>query len=558
MDEKTFDLFGLDGFEASSMAFLQESHDRCEITLQWIQRLIVESDAKQLLKIAPPILSRVFNELGNGIVNLNNARKITDFPIPFHLAQQAAYICCMDPWIKCAMDFTSSVPRMITVMLIVHSLILPLISAATVDNMSSAAGITFFEVPKHLDSILLGLRFSFEPQKHLLLKTKSINFDRNLSVGGPCRQRMSRFKEAQAVKKESRESDKRDKDECTEIPIQGDDGQQEQVLSGEASRPTDVLEGRENRNPYELEAVSNHGHSAASSLSGGGLGKGAVGQGTRETTAKARLGHLAFFIYRTISRKPTNELYYRTLAEETFHSQLNDEHKYTPGEPRTKPPTPTTRDKTNEDPGYYSRSLAIGTINQKYAYEPYYQAKKKKQTRKLKQGKQAEPQHKSAAPTPTKPQANRDKAPAPTGETAALPELLRHASSSHRKPWVDDQNPAEQHYDARHNQCRPCTATLGVTSTLRRRNQDDMTHFLLHTEAYYQFAEGQPSTEVNGDGDTESGHEVPPLETHTHSHNITDCLDTIQAVVPDRRKAYGGAGGNQETRQGAPPLETVS
>ena len=93
MDEKTFDLFGLDGFEASSMAFLQESHDRCEITLQWIQRLIVESDAKQVLKIAPPILSRVFNELGNGIVNLNNARKITDFPIPFHLAQPAAYTC---------------------------------------------------------------------------------------------------------------------------------------------------------------------------------------------------------------------------------------------------------------------------------------------------------------------------------------------------------------------------------------------------------------------------------------------------------------------------------
>ena len=90
MDQKTFDLFGLDGFDPSSMAFLQGSHDRCEITLQWIQRLIVESDAKQILKIAPPILSRVFNELGNGIVNLNNARKITDFPIPFHLAQPAA------------------------------------------------------------------------------------------------------------------------------------------------------------------------------------------------------------------------------------------------------------------------------------------------------------------------------------------------------------------------------------------------------------------------------------------------------------------------------------
>ncbi|CAE7153816.1 unnamed protein product [Symbiodinium pilosum] len=212
MDEKTFDLFGLDGFEPSSMAFLQGSHDRCEITLQWIQRLIVESDAKQILKIAPPILSRVFNELGNGIVNLNNARKITDFPIPFHLAQ------------------------MITVMLMAHSLVLPLISAATVDNISSAGGITFFvsfaywavhfitielewpfgddpndlplqDMQTDFNMSLSSLiddraqevpKFSFEPQKHLLLKTKSINFDRDLSVGAPARQRMSRFQEVQA------------------------------------------------------------------------------------------------------------------------------------------------------------------------------------------------------------------------------------------------------------------------------------------------------------------------------------------------------------------------
>ena len=33
----------------------------------------------------------------------------------------------------------------------------------------------------------------------------------------------------------------------------------------------------------------------------------------------------------------------------------------------------------------------------------------------------------------------------------------------------------------------------------------------------------QPSTEGNSDGDTESGHEVPPPETLTH--NITDYLD---------------------------------
>ena len=42
---------------------------------------------QEIILVAPPILSRVYNQLGNGIVNLNNARKITSFPIPFPLAQ---------------------------------------------------------------------------------------------------------------------------------------------------------------------------------------------------------------------------------------------------------------------------------------------------------------------------------------------------------------------------------------------------------------------------------------------------------------------------------------
>ncbi|CAJ1404271.1 unnamed protein product [Effrenium voratum] len=195
MDDKNFELFILEGFEEGSLAFLQGSHDRCEITLQWIQRLIVESDSKQILKIAPPILSRVFNELGNGIVNLNNARKITDFPIPFHLAQ------------------------MITVMLIVHSVMTPVICAATVEHLSWAAIISFvvsfcywavhfitieLEMPFGDDWNDLPLqdmatdfnmslanlidrraqevpKFYFELQKHAALGKKIIDFDRSLS-----------------------------------------------------------------------------------------------------------------------------------------------------------------------------------------------------------------------------------------------------------------------------------------------------------------------------------------------------------------------------------------
>merc|ERR1712072_1579096 len=111
MPSNDFELINLDGFDGQSLNFLETCHDKCEVTLQWIQRLIVEAEQKQILKIAPPILSRVYNELGNGIVNLNNARKIKEFPIPFPLAQ------------------------MITVMLMFHWVITAIVCAASLESM---------------------------------------------------------------------------------------------------------------------------------------------------------------------------------------------------------------------------------------------------------------------------------------------------------------------------------------------------------------------------------------------------------------------------------------
>lgn len=40
-----------------------------------------------VLPVAPPVLSRAFQELSRGIVNLQNARKIADFPFPYPYAQ---------------------------------------------------------------------------------------------------------------------------------------------------------------------------------------------------------------------------------------------------------------------------------------------------------------------------------------------------------------------------------------------------------------------------------------------------------------------------------------
>ncbi|CAK0891523.1 unnamed protein product [Prorocentrum cordatum] len=85
------------------LAYMHSSgtHDSCELVLQWIQRLIVEANTDNIIKIAPPILARVYNQLGKGIVTLNRARKIKEFIVPFNLAQLIAVLLIVH-WISTA------------------------------------------------------------------------------------------------------------------------------------------------------------------------------------------------------------------------------------------------------------------------------------------------------------------------------------------------------------------------------------------------------------------------------------------------------------------------
>jgi len=85
--DRPFEIIGLDGIEPESMEFLNEAPDKVEIILQWIQRSMVLHQQTGVLPVAPPILSRAFQEVSRGIVNLQNARKIADFPYPYPLAQ---------------------------------------------------------------------------------------------------------------------------------------------------------------------------------------------------------------------------------------------------------------------------------------------------------------------------------------------------------------------------------------------------------------------------------------------------------------------------------------
>merc|ERR1711862_367920 len=94
------------------MDFLSRQDDKVEVILQWIQQLVVDKHRDGVLQIAPPIVSRVFQELSRGMVNITNARKISEFNFPFPYAQllsQALLIqwlttptlmclLCEDPW----------------------------------------------------------------------------------------------------------------------------------------------------------------------------------------------------------------------------------------------------------------------------------------------------------------------------------------------------------------------------------------------------------------------------------------------------------------------------
>lgn len=85
--DRPFEIVDLDGIEPASMEFLNSAPDKVEIILQWIQRSMVLHVQTGVLPVAPPILSRAFQEVSRGIVNLQNARKIADFPYPYPLAQ---------------------------------------------------------------------------------------------------------------------------------------------------------------------------------------------------------------------------------------------------------------------------------------------------------------------------------------------------------------------------------------------------------------------------------------------------------------------------------------
>eukprot|EP00928_Gymnodinium_smaydae_P063651 TRINITY_DN4716_c0_g1_i1.p1 TRINITY_DN4716_c0_g1~~TRINITY_DN4716_c0_g1_i1.p1 ORF type:complete len:563 (+),score=93.44 TRINITY_DN4716_c0_g1_i1:99-1691(+) len=82
-----FELLDVDGIDEASLLAVKNSSFKVELIFSWIQLLIVEHIKTGVLSIPPPILSRAFQEIANGMVAFHDAMKISYVPFPFPYAQ---------------------------------------------------------------------------------------------------------------------------------------------------------------------------------------------------------------------------------------------------------------------------------------------------------------------------------------------------------------------------------------------------------------------------------------------------------------------------------------
>mmetsp|Transcript_36243 Transcript_36243/g.63855 ORF Transcript_36243/g.63855 Transcript_36243/m.63855 type:complete len:560 (-) Transcript_36243:144-1823(-) len=71
---------------------LEQSHDKPNTICLWIIQGVILMTRKKLLDIPPPILSRIFQELSNGMLGFNQAHKVALVPFPFPFAQMVSLL----------------------------------------------------------------------------------------------------------------------------------------------------------------------------------------------------------------------------------------------------------------------------------------------------------------------------------------------------------------------------------------------------------------------------------------------------------------------------------
>lgn len=116
-----FELIDAQSLDNVSLRAIKDSNSKPELVFQWIQQLVVENILTGVLDIPPPILSRAFQELANGMVAEHEALKISNIPFPFPYAQTCDWL------------------------LIIHWLVSPFVVSAWVSKAGMAALFCFIQ-----------------------------------------------------------------------------------------------------------------------------------------------------------------------------------------------------------------------------------------------------------------------------------------------------------------------------------------------------------------------------------------------------------------------------
>lgn len=96
-----YGLIDPDCLDVETLFAIRNSEAKVELVFQWIQQVIVENmhcaatGKVGVLTIPPPILSRVFQELANGMICFQEAIKVSSIPFPFPYAQTCDCLLCI-------------------------------------------------------------------------------------------------------------------------------------------------------------------------------------------------------------------------------------------------------------------------------------------------------------------------------------------------------------------------------------------------------------------------------------------------------------------------------
>mmetsp|Transcript_50989 Transcript_50989/g.110634 ORF Transcript_50989/g.110634 Transcript_50989/m.110634 type:complete len:501 (+) Transcript_50989:88-1590(+) len=82
-----FSILDPGSFDEEALNYVKDRKLRCEIVMQWVQLTYVEGINKGIVTAAPPLVSRAFQELSNGMVTMNEAEKISEIQFPMPYAQ---------------------------------------------------------------------------------------------------------------------------------------------------------------------------------------------------------------------------------------------------------------------------------------------------------------------------------------------------------------------------------------------------------------------------------------------------------------------------------------